>query len=452
MISLWTLPAALLLDERPALVAIVGGGGKTSLMFRLAAELPGRNVLTTTTRIFAAQMGLARGVCYESDLANLDHCLTRYGQCLVVGRVEGDKALGVDPALPARLLAGPGVDHVLVEADGSRMCPVKAPADHEPVIPAHATHLIPVAGIDALEAPLEVIAHRPERLRELLEHPPAPGIGPLLTPDGQKLTYAGLAQIMSHPAGGLKHAPDAALVITFLNKVEIEERRVQARKAAQLMLRSARIGRVVLGAVRRPAAPIEVWRRVTAVVLAAGTSSRMGANKMLLPWGDTTVLGQTLANVTASSVHSCLLVSGHEAEQTEAVADAFHVPSVRNLGYDSGMLTSLQAAIRQLPDDISAVLVCLGDQPMVGSHVIDRLLAAFASHTAGIVAPQHDGRRGNPVLIHRRYFTELLSLPPDSAPRELLLRHPEEVLLVDVEDAGVLYDLDIPADYERLRP
>ena len=131
----WTLRNALQIERRPELVALVGGGGKTSLMFALASELPGRRVVTTTTRIFAAQMKHAPVVLSGHDLSRLGTALATHGYCLVIGRVDGDKALGVEPDLPAQLLARPDVDYVIVEADGSRMRPVKVPAAHEPVMP-----------------------------------------------------------------------------------------------------------------------------------------------------------------------------------------------------------------------------------------------------------------------------------------------------------------------------
>jgi molybdenum cofactor cytidylyltransferase len=166
----WSLAAALGIGDAPELVALVGGGGKTSLLFALAAELPGRVVITTTTRIFDAQMSRAPAVVYANDLSPLGEALAAHGHCLVVGRVEGDKALGVPPDLPAQLLARPDVDAVLVEADGSRMRPIKAPADHEPVIPSGTTLLVPVAGIEALEGPLGEVAHRAEKIREIMNY------------------------------------------------------------------------------------------------------------------------------------------------------------------------------------------------------------------------------------------------------------------------------------------
>ena len=149
------------IGEQPELIAIVGGGGKTSLMFALAQALAGRVVITTTTRIFAAQTKLAAAVCSANDLTSLSRHLAEHGSCLVIGDVQGDKAVGVDPTLPGQLLARPDVEYVLVEADGSRMRPIKAPAAHEPVIPPDATLVIPVIGIDALDGPLDKVAHRP---------------------------------------------------------------------------------------------------------------------------------------------------------------------------------------------------------------------------------------------------------------------------------------------------
>ncbi len=132
------------------LVAIVGGGGKSSLMFALAERLPGRGVMTTTTRIFSAQLSSAAEFCTLADAdwrARLD---AFESALLIVGRVEGERATGVAPELPAELLAHPRVEWVVVEADGSRMLPVKAPGPHEPVIPNGTTLLVTVVGIDAL--------------------------------------------------------------------------------------------------------------------------------------------------------------------------------------------------------------------------------------------------------------------------------------------------------------
>ena len=447
----WSLTAALDIGEQPELVAFVGGGGKTSLMFALATALPGRVVMTTTTRIFAAQTKHVPAVLYADDLAPLGEALAAHGRCLVIGQVEGDKALGVDPALPARLLARADVDYVLVEADGSRMRPIKAPADHEPVIPPGTTLLMPMAGLDALEDTLEAVAHRPEQIGKITndELRMTNEEGSLVV-DG-RLTATGLARVLAHPRGGVKGAPEEARVIPFLNKADTAGRLAAAREAAGVLLREPRVDRVVVGALRSDAPVREVRRRVAAVVPAAGESRRMGRNKLLLPWGDTTVLEQTLRNVTASGVSSMITVAGHERELTEALAGKYG-PVVFNADYANGMLSSVQAAVRILPTTVEAVLVMLGDQPLVGPDVIDVLLTAYAANPHGLIAPAYQGQRGNPVIIDRRYFAELLALPMEAAPRALLQRHPNELLLVEIQNDAILHDLDRPEDYERLRP
>lgn len=465
----WTLRAALGIGTEPEIVAFVGGGGKTTLMFALAAELPGRTVITTTTRIFAAQMKHAPAVVQAFDLSPLAVALERHGRCLVVGRVDGDKALGVEPDLPARLLSRPDVDFVLVEADGSRMRPVKAPAEHEPVIPPGTTLLVPVVGLDALEGPIEDVAHRPERIREITSdgafvyerrratsekdavHEWAPREGAPFW-NGDRLTAAGLARILTHARGGLKNAPEAARIIPLLNKAKTAGRLAAGQEAAAVMLHEPRVSRVVLAALHDESPVKEVRRRVAAVVLAAGESRRMGRNKLLLPWGDMTVLGRTLANVKASAVASTLVVTGHEREHSETIAGEMDVPMLLNEDYAKGMLTSVQAAVRHLPPAVDAVLVVLGDQPMVGPETINSLLGAYAESPRGLIAPVHEGQRGNPVLIDRRYFDELLALPPEAAPRVLLQRYADDIHYVEFNDDAILHDLDHPLDYERLRP
>jgi molybdenum cofactor cytidylyltransferase len=450
----YTLQQAFNLQETKEIVAIVGGGGKTSLMFALANSLPGRIVVTTTTRIFAAQMKLAAATVFftAEDAAffkRVSENLDEFGQCLVIGEVgeRGEKAFGIPLTLPGQLLARPDVDFVLVEADGSRMRPIKAPAEHEPVIPPDATLVVPVVGMDALERPLSEIAHRPEKVAELLI------VDGQLSIANEILTSEAVAQILTHPLGGLKSVPAEARVIPLLNKVDSPERLTLAREIARLTLREPRIERVVLGAMQADEPVREVWGRITAVVLAAGESKRMGQTKQLLPWGATTVLGQVLQNLKASSIHDSVVVSGNEADSVEAVALAEGVEAVHNAQYASGeMISSLKTAVSQLPPNIEAILVVLADQPLVTPAIIDQLLTAYRQGQGDIVAPVYDGQRGNPVLISRRFFPDLMALPPGSAPRDLLKQHTKALHLVEIGDEAVLVDLDNEETYMRWKP
>jgi molybdenum cofactor cytidylyltransferase len=179
----------------------------------------------------------------------------------------------------------------------------------------------------------------------------------------------------------------------------------------------------------------------------------MGETKQLLPWGDTTVLGQTIRNLQQTAVHNLLVITGHEAKAVNRIAQAAGVKTSHNPNYASGeMLSSLQTAVRQLPANISAVLVMLADQPMVEPETIDLLLEAYWQGHSDLIAPVFAGRRGNPVLIGRAYFAELLALPPGDAPRTPLRRHADKLHLVEVPTDSILRDLDKPEQYERERP
>lgn len=179
----------------------------------------------------------------------------------------------------------------------------------------------------------------------------------------------------------------------------------------------------------------------------------MGRAKQLLPWGGRTMLEQTLRNVRASSAARVVVVTGYRAAEVADVARRAGATVVHNAAYAQGeMLSSLQVAVAALPDDCQAVLVMLADQPLVEPHTIDALIAAFAQGRGGLIAPTYQGRRGNPVLIARAHFAELLSLPRGAAPRHLLQRHPDDLHLVPVDTPSVLLDIDRPADYEQHRP
>jgi molybdenum cofactor cytidylyltransferase len=446
------------------LVAFTGGGGKTSLMMALSEELSGGVVMTTTTRLALSQVRLISEVIRfrssqgddqpvqdsEMEVAaghdelyrKISQSLSRSGVCLVVGEPSGDKVKGVPVDLPGRLFARDDIAYVLVEADGSRRLPTKAPGPHEPVIPPETTIVIPTAGIDAIGKPISEIAHRPEKVSVITG----------LEVD-QPLTPEALARLTKDKNGGLKGVPKKARVVAFLNKVDSDELLETARDVAGSILEEERIDRVISGSIRTNRPVREIHRRITAIVLAAGRSTRMGKTKQILPWGNTTVLGQTLKNLLHSRVDDVVVVSGFQAQEVERISTEAGVRTCHNEIYASGgMISSVQTALRALEDNCQAILVVLADQPMVETATIDRVIGAWSKGKGDLLAPSAGGRRGNPVLFGRRYFEELLSLPAGAAPRELINSHAEELLLVEVETESIFHDLDDIDDYERWRP
>ncbi len=191
-------------------------------------------------------------------------------------------------------------------------------------------------------------------------------------------------------------------------------------------------------------------KRITAVILAAGQAKRMGSAKQLLPWGQTTILGQTIKNIQQSNCTDILVVTGAKHEAVSDVAKEANVPFVFNPQFDTGeMLSSLQTAVLHLVPPPDAILVVLADQPMVEPAVYNAILSPFEMEKADLVAPYYENKRGNPVLIGQAYFDELLELPIGDAPRTILTRHHEQLYQVHLQTDTILQDLDRPEDYEK---
>jgi probable selenium-dependent hydroxylase accessory protein YqeC len=239
-------------------VALVGGGGKTTAMFRLAREMVdrgGRAITTTTTRIFGAQIALAPAhvPAAEATQERVAATLAVHGHVLVIGPTEAEsgKAEGISLDL-FRLLRDwfPDVC-ILNEADGSRMRPFKAPADYEPVIPPETTLVVPVVGADVFGAPLDALhVHRPELVSALSG-----------APMGARVTPAIVARVLAHPDGGRKGVPAGARVIVLINKVDALPDRAPAHETAECLLREPAIHSVVLASVRAEEPVLEVCAR-----------------------------------------------------------------------------------------------------------------------------------------------------------------------------------------------
>lgn len=439
----------------PELIAFVGGGGKTSAMFRLAEELVaggGLVVTTTTTRIFAAQVALAPAhvVVVAGMPERLAETLARTRHVLVTGPVddEAGKATGAAPAVVEGLLRLPGRPTVLIEADGARMRPFKAPAEHEPVIPAGTTLVAPVVGADVFGAILGAErVHRPDLVAALAG-----------TALGEPVTPAVVARVLAHPAGGLKHVPAAARVIPLINKVETDNDLALARETAAHLLAHPRIEAVVIGAVKGAGEPVrEVWGRVAAVVLAAGRSTRMGQPKPMLPWGGEgqTLLSTVVTGLRASEVSEVVVVTGMAREAVEASLLAFDATAgpVVSTAFNPDFATtemarSLQVGLGRLPATCQAVLVALADQPELDPGVVARLLQRWRETRAAVVAPFYQGQRGHPLLFDRAAWPAIEALPGDANPRAVV-EAAGRVERVEVGSGAILRDIDTPEDYAR---
>ena len=186
---------------------------------------------------------------------------------------------------------------------------------------------------------------------------------------------------------------------------------------------------------------------IWAVVLAAGESRRMGTQKLLLPFGDATVVEAVVRAALASSIGRAVAVLGADRDAVRAKIEPSGVDFAVNERFADGMLSSIQTGFRALPPEAEAAVIMLGDQPFLPSSVVDAVVRGYRESLKGIVIPVFRTRRGHPVLVDLKYRDEVLALDPADGLRRLMRTHPEDIAEVEVDDANILRDLDTPEDY-----
>jgi molybdenum cofactor cytidylyltransferase len=191
---------------------------------------------------------------------------------------------------------------------------------------------------------------------------------------------------------------------------------------------------------------------VGAVILAAGKSSRMGKAKQLLRLGESTVLVQTLKMVRRSAVGQIVLVLGSSAAEIFPHLSAFEdIKVVINRAYGEGMASSLQAGVSALNPQTEAALIVLGDQPFIRAQTLNRIVQEYSQTKSQVIIPTYKGARGNPVLLDRAMFSAVMALEGDVGCRAIFKNYPEAILKLEVEDAGILLDINNQDEYEQVR-
>jgi molybdenum cofactor cytidylyltransferase len=193
--------------------------------------------------------------------------------------------------------------------------------------------------------------------------------------------------------------------------------------------------------------------RISAIILAAGKSQRMGQPKMILPWGETTVLGRVVEVFSEAEIHTLLIVIGGDREKVESeifrLKNDFPVTPVYNPDHEkSGMLSSILAGLNAIPEDAEAVLIGLGDQPQVEVATVKSIIKLFRQSKPEIIIPSYDNRRGHPILLASTMVQELKTLEPKYTLRDFLNIHQGEITYISA-GISILQDLDTPQDYKK---
>ena len=188
--------------------------------------------------------------------------------------------------------------------------------------------------------------------------------------------------------------------------------------------------------------------KLAAIVLAAGKSSRMGANKLLLEVGGNRVLDHILSKLSPIPT---IVVLGHRPEDIRGLAEDQGATTVHNSKYEMGMTTSFQAGLRALPDDIDAVFMVLSDTFGFNPKLLTSMIKALSENEdALIVSPVHDSKRGHPVLFRREVLDEFMELGDNETMKDVVNRHESRHIYVE-SDIWATIDLDTPEDLDRIR-
>ncbi|MBE9517019.1 MAG: nucleotidyltransferase family protein [Bacteroidetes bacterium] len=186
-----------------------------------------------------------------------------------------------------------------------------------------------------------------------------------------------------------------------------------------------------------------------AVILAAGSSRRMGSQKLLLPFGQNTIIGTVIDNVLNSSVENVMVVLGANQEKVRDAIGNLPVRFCYNKEHEKGMLSSIICGIRDLPQEAVAALIFLGDQPGIPPAVTNKVIDAYMEELVGIVIPVHNHRRGHPLLVDMKYRKEIEHLDLEEGLRALRHHFPDDVMEVEVDEPGILVDIDTREDYKN---
>jgi molybdenum cofactor cytidylyltransferase len=426
-------------------VAFVGAGGKTTAMFCAAQELAPA-LVTTTTHLGAWQASMANlhFTWDPSDpMPEMEATLSN-GITLVTGSLdeatERFRGLTAPQLENLKQLAGSYNLPLLIEADGSHQKPLKAPAEHEPVIPNVVDIVVVVAGLSGLGKPLTgEHVHRAERYSALC------GLKM-----GENITDRALVNLLTHPDGGLKNIPAGAQRVALLNQADTPKLQSRANEIGQALLST--YDSVVIAsldpALDFPRKPVmAVKEKIAGIILAAGKASRFGKPKQLLDYRGQSFVRNVAETALKAGLSPVVVVIGAEAEQVEEAIHGLPVTIVQNPDWENGQSTSICAGLRECRSAGGAIFL-LADQPQVSVEVLRALVERHSQDLPAVLAPYVFDQRANPVLFDRVTFQDLLALQGDTGGRAIFSKFSPRYL--NWYDKRLLLDVDTPEDYEKL--
>jgi molybdenum cofactor cytidylyltransferase len=425
-------------------VAFVGAGGKTRSMFALAREIEGRVILAATTHLGKWQADLADVHIIIHNPKDLDERLLSTGEKILFTGIVGDddRLHGLDQHAVQKLqdLCKKHNLNLLIEADGARQRPMKAPADYEPVIPVGVDYVVVLVGLSGLGKPLNTsYVHHPQIFSSIT------GLE-----ENQAISEIAVVRLLKSNNGGLKGIPEGCQKILFLNQADDDALSSKGGRIARQLIRA--YDRIMVGSLDKPDSKgcVQcVCSQTTGVILAAGGSERLEKPKQLLDWQGKPFIRKVTETALEAGLLPLIVITGAYQDQVmEALMD-YPVEIVHNQNWKEGQSTSVRLGIQSLPEDCDSVMFLLSDQPQIPSQLVLQLVERYRQNRNPITAPMVDGQRGNPMLFSRETFSALEKISGDRGGRAVINQF--EVDWLDWIDRRILMDVDQEGDYERLK-
>jgi molybdenum cofactor cytidylyltransferase len=422
-------------------LALVGAGGKTTAMFQLARQLALPVLVSASTHLGVDQLSLADAHFVVDASLQLGEVKSRLvkGVNLFTGPIGEDnrtKGLAEENLEDLRQLADELDCPLLVEADGSRGLPLKAPAAHEPPIPAWVNIVAILVGLSGLGKPLAAeTIHRPEIFAELS--------GAEL---GKPVDMPAIIHLLLQSEGGLKNIPPDARKVVIFNQADTPYLQAEAAKAAVILWKSYHS--VLVASLGHGQGVYAVYEPTAGIVLAGGKSERLGQPKALLDWNGQPFIRVVVQTAIAAGLTPVNVVVGAVVEPIREILKDLTVNIVENIQWQTGQSSSIRAGVKALPPQTGSAIFLLCDQPQIPTSLLSGLVEKHNQSLAAVVSPLVKGKRANPNLFDRDAFQDLLDLQGDVGGRAVFSKFLPEWLPWD--DSSITLDVDTPEDYRRL--
>lgn len=432
--------------DKTSRLAIVGAGGKSTILFNSAKEFGMPVVLAATAHLCTDQLKLADTHLIIERQVDLEIAFQKplKGITLLTGPVgKNNRTRGIQSSEVD--LIWEYCDQLnlplLVEADGSRRLPLKAPAEHEPPIPEWVNQVVVVVGLSALGKPVsEETIFRAEKFAEIT--------GSRL---GERITFEIIISYLLADEGGLKNILNTARKSVFFNQLDQVVLNDQEKQSISRSLLE-RYHQVIWGNAAQPAPEKRIEQRVervAGIILAAGGSQRFGKPKQLLEWRGKPFIWHVVQKSLQAGLQPIVVVTGAYSQLVENAISDLPVMVVHNPHWEMGLSTSVKCGLAGVADQVGAAVFLMSDVPQVPQEVIERLVSAHRKKAGMIYSTASQGQLVNPVLFDRRCFEDLLKLEGERGGKILFNKYSVEAF--EWENSNDLRDIDREEDYEWLR-